>query len=95
MATRQRGNSTKPREADNQVLKWEDLDFEEIVETDEVPEGWITSDQYAQMAGLAKATASQRLIEMERRGIAERKKFRIRKGEGQRVYPIWHYKRLK
>lgn len=95
MAIGPRKTSGGSRACRDSVLTWEEVTTTTHVEPEEVPPGWITSDQFAAMKDISTVHACHTLNELARKGFAERRKFRIRKEDGGRVYPVWHYKRLK
>lgn len=62
---------------------------------DEVPPGWIRSDEALRRMGYAGDAGGQRnglLKRMVKDGILLQKQFRIFDGSGRRLSPIIHYK---
>lgn len=63
------------------------------IEAEEVPDGWKTAIQLAQMTGRERSTITNRMSLLVRQGKAEMKRFRVMTGRG--VYPTPHYRLLK
>lgn len=59
--------------------------------TEEVPEGWLTSAQWAKEANLARPTVEAILADGAAAGLIERKQFRIVVGSQTRK--VWHYRK--
>jgi hypothetical protein len=62
---------------------------------DEVPKGWLKSDEALEKMGYSGNSAGQRnklLNAMARDGFLEKKDFKIFDGTGRRVTAITHYK---
>lgn len=60
------------------------------IETDEVPNGWKTAVQLAELTGRERSTITNRMALLVRQGKAEMKRFRVITGRG--VYPTPHYR---
>jgi len=56
---------------------------------DEVPDGWLTMQEMAKMAGVSKTTMFARVGNLLNKGILQRKKFRILVGRG--CLSVWHF----
>ena len=62
------------------------------VATDEVPPGFMTVAQWADIWGKGRSHANRLLNKAIKKGLAERKRFRIQKAN--RVYPVVHFRQL-
>jgi hypothetical protein len=56
---------------------------------DQVPEGWLTINQMAEITNTAVTTISHKMIRMVKAGKLQRKKFRI--SSGRATAEVWHY----
>ena len=63
-------------------------------DVDQVPEGFYTARQWAEMWGLSHDTASGYIRMGVKKGLMERKAFRIR-CELRTTYPVPHFRQLK
>lgn len=59
--------------------------------TEEVPEGWLTVDEWARQAGLARCTVGSTLRDGAAAGMLEARQFRIVVGSQTRK--VWHYRK--
>ena len=81
-----------PSEADLKasIYSWiDEADKTECVITDDVPKGWATVLQLAELKDVPKTTMDARLQRYMKSGLVQRKKFRVKTGCG--VVPTWHY----
>ena len=60
--------------------------------TEEVPEGWKTTEQWANLMGRSINTISARIRLLVRSGEWEQRKFRVVSPSGNKVYPTPHYR---
>ena len=63
-------------------------------DVDQVPEGFYTARQWAEMWGLSHDCASGHIREAVRKGLMEKKAFRIR-CELRPTYPVPHFRAIK
>lgn len=59
-------------------------------QSETVPPGWMTADQYAIEWGLSRTQSNRLLKRGVEAGLISGKQFRI-KTEKRGVYPTWHY----
>ena len=62
-------------------------------DVDEVPEGWKTAQEWADLMGLARNTVTARIANKIRDGLWELKKFRVYHENANKVYPTPHYRK--
>jgi hypothetical protein len=58
---------------------------------DNVPDGWMTINQIAKGIGKSPPTVRVRIMEMEKKGRLEKRKFKIK--AGSRVRSVIHYRK--
>lgn len=63
------------------------------VAQEEVPEGWFTTEQWAEKWGRSASHASLLLRKGLKAGLVELEKYRIERPSGQ-LYPVPHYRRV-
>ncbi len=80
----------KQPKIDKDLKRWCDVLAQSSIQIDEVPQGWFTTAQIADMIGKSVCTTSERIRKMVKEGSAERKDFRIQLE--QRVRPVPHYR---
>ena len=57
-----------------------------------VPEEWWSTEDYMKANNLSRSSANRHVSNLFRKGIIEKRNFRIR--SGLRVYPVPHFKNL-
>lgn len=60
---------------------------------EEVPDGWLTVEEWADAGGKSRSHANNLLVAAWRAGMIERRQFTISKdGNMAAIRPVWHYK---
>ena len=60
--------------------------------TEEVPEGWKTTEQWANLMDLSPVTIGARIRSLVKSGEWEQRKFRVVAPSGSKIYPTPHYR---
>lgn len=92
MATGPRKTSGGSGACRDSVLSWESVPIAPVVDAEPVPPGWITAAGFAAMRGIGLLKSQRALSRMVSEGLAETRKFRVRRDPASRPYPTPHYR---
>ena len=72
-------------------MKWlEDLSRSLAAEPDEIPKGWLTSEQAAKIRGTCPQVQRRLFAKAVKRGLVQSAKFRVRTPSGK-LFLVMHY----